>query len=115
MAKKIRSLAETNLNKPVSQPQTSVIPKSDHREIIRKDAQEAVSALAENGTGEERKNIPFRPYEDTRLAMVRLAADLTEQRGELVKVHDIMIEAMNDYFKKHNVNHVAKRPTRKKK
>ncbi|WP_273860734.1 hypothetical protein [Photobacterium sp. GSS17] len=113
MVKKAKSLAQTSIQKPVARPQTSVI--GGHKELLQRDAAEAVSALAENGTGDERKNIPFRPYEETRLAMVRLAADLTEQRGELVKVHDIMIEAMNDYFKKHNVNHVAKRPTRKKK
>ena len=80
-----------------------------------KNLQEGVaSCISENGTGNDRKNIPFRPYEETRLTLNQLALDLTGATGKLVKVHDLMIEAVNDLLAKYGVDHIAQRPDRKK-
>ena len=80
-----------------------------------KNLQESVpSRISENGTGGERKRISFRPYEDTRQILNQLALDLTGATGKLVKVHDLMIEAVNDLLAKYGVDHIAQRPDRKK-
>lgn len=71
--------------------------------------------LRENGTGNERHNIPFRLYKDSSTELKRLATDLEAERSEIVKVHDLLIEAINDLFKKYHRDHVALRPTRAKK
>lgn len=90
-------------------------PENDQLEIQANTAKDTLTTLRENGSGAERKNIPFRPYAETSAELKRLAVDLEIERGEVVKVHDLLIEAINDLFKKYNRNHVAERPTRSKK
>ena len=80
-----------------------------------KNLQEAVtSCISENGTGGERKSISFRPYEETKLVLTQLALDLTGATGTVVKVHDLLIEAVNDLLAKYGIDHIAQRPSRKK-
>ena len=84
----------------------------DYKVKLIADAEEAVALLNAYGSGGERTHVPFRPYQDTHLALKSLAIDLEASKKVRVTVHDLLIEATNLLFKKYAINHTAKRPCR---